>query len=114
MIESSKDLLFITLAFCAIWLTVFLCWLLYYVMAIVRDAETLMREIKNMVEKVDRVAKFVQDKVEHSAMSLTIIATALKELIMWAVAQRQEMMAKKKRPVSKKKIAEEEGEGENL
>jgi hypothetical protein len=107
MIETSKDLLFITLAFCAIWLTVFLCWLLYYVMAIIRDAETVMRQIKNVVDKVDGVAKFVQDKMEHSAASLTIIASALKELIMWAIAQRQEMMAKKKSS-AKRKIAEEE------
>ncbi len=107
MIETSKDLLFVTIAFCAIWVTVFLCWLLYYLMAIVRDAETLMREIKGMVEKVDHVAKFVHDKVEHSAASLTLIATAVKELIMWAIAQRQEMAAKKK-PAPKRKIAEEE------
>jgi hypothetical protein len=55
-IETSKDLLFVVLAFCVLWLTVFISWLLYYVIAIVRDAESLVRQVRGAVTKIDQLA----------------------------------------------------------
>jgi hypothetical protein len=88
LIETSKDLLFVVLAFCALWLTVFLSWLLYYLIAIVRDAESLVKQVKCAVEKVDSLAHAVQDKMERSATSMTLIATAVKDLIVWGIQER--------------------------
>lgn len=99
LIESSKDLLFVVLAFCVLWLTVFLSWLLYYVIAIVRDTEALIRQVRGAVEKVDELAHAVHDKFERSAASLTLIAQAVKELIVWGIQER----SKKKEPASRKK-----------
>jgi hypothetical protein len=88
MIETSKDLLFVVLAFCVLWLTVFLSWLLYYVIAIVRDAESLVKQMKCAVEKVDSLAHAVQDKMEKSAASMTLVASAVKDLIVWGIQER--------------------------
>ncbi len=88
LIESSKDLLYVVLAFCAIWLTVFLSWLLYYIIAIVRDAESLVRQVRHAVEKVDQLTHVVHDKFERSAASLTLIAQAVKELVVWGIKER--------------------------
>ena len=63
-IETSKDLLYVVLAFCVLWLTVFLSWLLYYVIAIVRDAESLIKQVKGAVEKVDSLAHAVHEILE--------------------------------------------------
>jgi len=98
MLETSKDLLFVVLAFCILWLTIFLSWLLYYVISIVRDAESLVRQIKGAVEKVDQLAHTVREKFEHSAASFTLVAQAVKELIVWAMQER----AKKRTPGRKK------------
>lgn len=98
MLETSKDLLFVVLAFCILWLTVFLSWLLYYVISIVRDAESLVRQIKGAVEKIDQLAHTVREKFEHSAASFTLVAQAVKELIVWAMQERA-----KKRPSGRKK-----------
>lgn len=100
MIESSKDLLFLVLAFCILWLTVFISWLLYYAIAILRDTEHLIKHIRSAVDKVEKIADFMKDKVEGSAASLSLIAQAVKELIIWAIKQRQE---KKAAPVKKKR-----------
>jgi len=112
MIESSKDLLFIVLAFCAIWLTVFLCWLLYYAMALMRDVEVIMRNVRDAVEKVDKLAHLLHDKVEKSAVSLGFVLQAARELIMWALQQRREKSeaAAKSSAKSKKKLAKEDEE----
>jgi len=88
LITTSKDLLFVVLAFCALWLTVFLSWLLYYVIAILRDTESLMRSVRHVVDKVDELTHVVHDKFERSAASLTLVAQAVKELIVWGIRER--------------------------
>jgi len=97
MIETSKDLLYVVLAFCVLWLTVFLSWLLYYVISIMRDAESLVRQIKGAVEKVDHLAHAVREKFEHSAASFTLVATAVKELIVWAMNERAKKNVSRRR-----------------
>ncbi len=109
MIETSKDLLFVTLAFCVIWLTVFLCWLLYYLMAAVRDAEIIMRRVREAVETIDHLAHVVHDKVERSAASFTLAAQAAKEIIGWAMAQRR-AASEEPRPRRRKKAEAEDEE----
>lgn len=93
-IETSKDLLFVVLAFCALFLTVFVAWLLYYVIAIVRDAESLVRQVRGAVTKVDQLAHAAQEKMERSAASFTLIAQAVKELIVWGIQERGKMKEK--------------------
>lgn len=100
-IETSKDLLFVVLAFCALWLTVFISWLLYYVIAIVRDAESLVRQVRGAVTKIDQLAGVVHEKMERSAASLTLIAQAVKELIVWGIQERGK--AKDKAPSGRRK-----------
>lgn len=87
-IETSKDLLFVVLAFCVLWITVFLLWLMYYVIAILRDAESLVRQIKGAVSKIDSLTHVVHEKMERSAASLSLVAQAVKELIVWGIQER--------------------------
>jgi hypothetical protein len=87
-IESSKDLLFVVLAFCVLWITVFVSWLLYYIISIVRDAEALVRQVRTAVEKIEEVAHSAHEKMERSAASFTLVAQAIKELITWGVQAR--------------------------
>ena len=88
LIETSKDLLYVVLAFCVLWLTVFLSWLLYYVIAIVRDTEALVHQVKRAVEKVDSLAHAAHEKMERSAASFSLVASAVKELVVWGIQER--------------------------
>ncbi len=101
-IETSKDLLYVVLAFCILWLTVFLSWLLYYVIAIVRDTEAVIKQMKGAVEKVDHLAHAVHDKFERSAASMTLVAQAVKDLVVWGIQERTKS-AKAKAATGKKK-----------
>ncbi len=103
IIASSKDLVLVVLAVCIFWLTFFLCWLMYSFIVIIRDAESLVRMVKNAVERVDKLAGVVRDKFEHSAASLTVVAQAVKELVMWAMEERS-----RKRTSGRKKKSEGE------
>lgn len=42
MIESSKDVLNLTLAFCSIWITVLLCWLLFYLISTIKKTHDVV------------------------------------------------------------------------
>jgi hypothetical protein len=95
-IESSKDLLFVVLAFSVLWVTVFISWLLYYVIAIVRDTEALIRQVRSAAEKIDQLANAAHEKMERSAASFTLIAQAVKELISWGIQEKMKAGTKKR------------------
>ena len=94
LIESSKDLLFVVLAFAVLWITIFVSWLLYYIISITRDAEALVRQVRSAVERVEEVAQSAHDKMERSAASFTLVAQALKELIAWGIQERTSKITK--------------------
>jgi hypothetical protein len=96
-IETSKDLLFVALAFCAIWITIFLSWLLYYVIAMMRDAEALLRSARRATEKIDALAHMVREKMERSSANIALVAQAAKEIAVWAIRERAKAMGKKKK-----------------
>jgi hypothetical protein len=88
MLETSKDLLFITLAFCLLWLTIFFSWLMYYFISIVRDVSRLTGRVRNIVERVDSMTRTIHEKLESGAASFSLAATAVKEVIGWAMRER--------------------------
>jgi hypothetical protein len=95
MLETSKDLLYVALAFCFVWLTVFLTWLLYYLIAIVRDVSRLTDEVRRVVERVDSLTRAIHDRFESGAASFSLFASAIKEIVGWAIRERS---AKSERP----------------
>lgn len=88
MLETSKDLLFVTLAFCLLWLTIFLSWLMYYFISIIRDVSRLTGRVTTIVERVDSMTRTIHDKLESGAASFSLAATAVKEVIGWAMRER--------------------------
>jgi hypothetical protein len=44
--------------------------------------------VKGAVSKVDALAHVAHEKMERSAASLTLIAQAVKELIVWGIQER--------------------------
>ncbi|WKZ28983.1 MAG: hypothetical protein QY323_05680 [Patescibacteria group bacterium] len=116
VIESSKDILFVVLAFCAVWFTIFVCWALYYVIGMLRDASYIMREIHDKISAIDKAIHAVREKVETSFGSFGIAAAGLKMLGGYLdkrkdkVAAKAEKVAaklKKKAAKVKKRIKEE-------
>ncbi len=103
LIESSKDLLFVVLAFSILWITIFISWLLYYIISIVRDAEALVRQVRGAVEKIEDVAQSAHEKMERSAASFTLVSQALKELITWGIQERIKKTTRTRKTTAKKK-----------
>lgn len=106
-LESSKDILFLVLAFSALWFTAFVCWALYYVITILRDGAHAVREIRDRIAAIDEAVHAVREKIEGSLGSFGIVATGLKMLGSYLMKRREKVVEKAKEAVKgvKKKVA---------
>ncbi len=81
LIQDSKDLLYVVLAFCILWLTVFLAWFIYYLSMIMRQTCQIIKETREKINKVDEILKALKEKIEHSASYLALIGDGVKKLV---------------------------------
>lgn len=73
MIETSKDILYLVIAFCVLWITVFLCWVFYYVTRILKNANEIAEEFRSRLQILTEAINYVRGKVEniHSLLNVT-------------------------------------------
>lgn len=100
MLETSKDLLYVVLAFCFLWLTIFLSWLLCYFIAIVRDVSRLTGQVRSIIERVDSLTRAVHERFESGAATFTAVGAIAKEVVSWALRERAAKMGEKRRKKS--------------
>lgn len=96
MFESTKDILYIVIAFCVLWITIFLCWVIYYVAMILRQTYGLMNDVKDTMKGIDDTIKGVREKLEHSSTYLALIADGAKHLISYLGERKEKRKSKKK------------------
>ena len=72
MIETSKDILYLVIAFCVLWVTVFLCWMFYYVTRILKNANQIVEEFRSRLQILTEAINYVRGKVEniHSLLNM--------------------------------------------
>src|SRR3989338_2538005 len=96
MLETSKDLLFVVLAFCILWFTVFVCWGLYYMITMLRNASKMTASIREKLELVDKILKLVKDKLEKGSNHMALISDSVIKLVGLAMEKQQKKAAGKK------------------
>lgn len=64
MFSSSKDILYLVLAFCILWVSGFLCWLLYYAVRILKDTSKIVEEFRVRLQNLSELVKTISDKIE--------------------------------------------------
>jgi len=81
MIETSKDLLYVVLAFSVLWLTIFISWMLYYVIMMLRHVNQLITSFKEKVEKVSQAVEKIKEKFENTSSYLGLIGRAVEKMV---------------------------------
>ncbi len=85
MIETSKDILFLVIAFCVLWITVFMCWMFYYVTRILKNANAIAEEFRSRLQMLTEAINYVRGKVEniHSILNMAGggMAGAVKDMV---------------------------------
>lgn len=81
MFTSSKDVLFLIISFCVLWVTFFLCWMFYYLMRLLRNANEIVEEFRIRLQALTEAINYIRDKVEHMSGLMTLITDGASGLI---------------------------------
>lgn len=61
LVSNSQDILFLVLAFCALWITALIAWLLYYVISITRQMHNTIASVKKIYQTVGSKVSLLKD-----------------------------------------------------
>ena len=81
MLDSSQDILFYTLAICAIALTAFTCWILYYVIAVIRNAYSATKSLKRKIDALDDILKSIKANLNNAANYVGLVVTGIDKIV---------------------------------
>lgn len=115
MFSSSVDILYIVIALCVLWFTVFLCWLLYQAGRVLRNANNILETVSEKLELISEALHFIQKKVDGISSNMGLVGKMLSSLMEKFVIGKmsasldemsQKVSPKRKRRASKKKSKE--------
>jgi 20S proteasome alpha/beta subunit len=97
MLETSKDLLFVILAFCFLWLTVFMCWALYYIVVMLKNFSRMTISVREKLELADKILKLVHEKLESGSNHVAVIAESVIKMVGFLMDKQESKSGKKKK-----------------
>lgn len=77
----TKDLLYLVISFCIVWITVFLCWTFYYVMRLLRNTNQIVEEFRGRLQILTDTLNYIRGKVEHISGLMTVAGGGVAELV---------------------------------
>ncbi len=89
-LETSKDILNISLSISAFGLAFILGWILIYFLLIIRRLANLVSSIDERLRVLDNLFHTVKDKLEHSVSTFSIMALGIKELVTYFIEKKMD------------------------
>ena len=80
MLEST-DILYIVLAFCVLWFTAFLCWLMYQAVSIVRHAHDVLEMVERKIDLLERSVTGIKAKFDSGTAIFVTLADGLRRVV---------------------------------
>lgn len=96
-LETSKDILNLSLAVSVFGLAFLIGWMLVYGILIIRRLVNLLGGIEERMRKIDDFLVAVREKLEHSASYLSVVALGVKELVQYLSNKRTSAPPRKSR-----------------
>lgn len=81
MFETSLDILYIVLALCILWFTIFLCWLLYQAARFLKNANDIVENVSNKLEIIVEAVEFIRGKVDTMTSSMGVVSKVVSGLV---------------------------------
>ncbi|MFA6382554.1 MAG: hypothetical protein WCX08_04790 [Candidatus Buchananbacteria bacterium] len=97
MLETSKDLLLVVIAFCILWLTVFICWAMYYVVTMLKNFSKVTTSVREKMEIIDKILKLVHEKLDKGSNHMAVLADSAIKLVGFLMEKQKKNSAKKKK-----------------
>jgi hypothetical protein len=108
-LDSIQDVLALVATICAIIITGFLCWALYEIARLVRQANEVVSDTREKIGRVERLVTSIAEKVGSTSQYLGFIAEGGKQLLSF-LHRREENAVRKQGQRTKKKMKEVEEE----
>ena len=105
ILENSKDLLYIVIAFSVLLLTIFTSWAIYYMAQILKQARDTFRDVRSALTLFEKLLSSIQLKIESSSSHLAFLVESVKQGMQF-VNERKAKKAGKVRQ-TKKTVKEE-------
>ena len=99
MLNSSQDILLYVFAICAIMLTAFTCWILYYIIAIIRNAYEATKSIKKRIDALEDILKIIKTNLNSAANYVGLVVSGIDKIVNYV----QEKKSTTPKTTSKKK-----------
>lgn len=80
-IDSSKDILYLVISFCVLWISVFICWGFYYIVKLLRNANQIVEEFRLRLQSLTEAINYIRGKVEHMSGLMTLASSGVTGLV---------------------------------
>lgn len=90
MFETSGDILNLTLSICAIVLTIFISWGIFYGIKIVKSIFEVIDQIQRTADRLEQLVVDTKEKVENSFSTMKITSEAVKGVIDYFANRKKE------------------------
>jgi len=107
MLETSKDILNIVIAFCVLWFTIFVCWVIYYLAMILKRIHSVMETFTKTLDAVRHFFENAKDKVNNLTSTINT-AIQVGQRVANYVSEKKDARGKKTSRRKAKKEQEEE------
>jgi len=107
---SPLDILYIVLAFCVLWFTAALFWLLWQIAMIFRNINTAVSELREKLIKIEEAITFIRGKFDHASSMLTMLVSGVGKVVDYAMEKRREAPSSKPFKAKHKKIVQEDSD----
>ncbi len=77
----SKDILYMVLAFCALWFTAFLCFALYQMARFMKRMQELSAHVREKVDEVLTSINTIRMKIEGHVSAITSIGDGIRKIM---------------------------------
>jgi len=91
----SQDILYIVLAFCALWITAFMCWLIWQVAMILKNVNDTMSEAREKMAKIEEAITAIRGKFEKATVGLSFLGDGIRKLVEYVIEKKIEKKSKK-------------------
>jgi uncharacterized membrane protein len=89
MFATSIDILNLVLAVCIFFLTIFLCWAIYYFIAFAYTVRKITKKVEMGVNKVEEVVDMAKDKLKNSSAYFVILGELVKKAMEFVQAKKE-------------------------
>jgi hypothetical protein len=77
----SKDVLFFVLAFCVLWFTLFLSWLIFQVARLLKNVNDVLAEAKDRLQDIERALLGMKERLEKATSIAVLVGNGLERLV---------------------------------